>query len=73
MLRSSLFTNCVLRLLSSTNQARSLNHSRSLADYISVTFIDKEGKDHTVQAAVGKNLLEVAHENEIDLEGEIIV
>lgn len=36
---------------------------------ISVTFVDKEGKDHTVAATVGKNLLEVAHDNEIDLEG----
>ncbi|GFR40038.1 hypothetical protein Agub_g576 [Astrephomene gubernaculifera] len=36
---------------------------------ISITYIDKEGKEHTVAAPIGKNLLEVAHENEIDLEG----
>ena len=34
-----------------------------------MTFIDKEGKEHLVNAPIGKNLLEVAHENEIDLEG----
>ncbi len=36
-----------------------------------MTFIDKEEKEHTVQAPIGKHLLEVAHDNEIDLEGEI--
>mmetsp|Transcript_8866 Transcript_8866/g.18936 ORF Transcript_8866/g.18936 Transcript_8866/m.18936 type:complete len:187 (+) Transcript_8866:58-618(+) len=36
---------------------------------ITVTFVDKEGKDHTVKAPIGKNLLEVAHDNEVDLEG----
>lgn len=43
---------------------------RPLPCSISVTFIDKEDKEHTVQAPIGKNLLEVAHDNEIDLEGE---
>ena len=37
---------------------------------ITVTYVDKDGKDHTVLAPIGKNLLELAHENEIDLEGE---
>lgn len=37
---------------------------------ITITYIDKEGKEHTVSAPVGKNLLEIAHDNEIDLEGE---
>ena len=36
---------------------------------VSVTFIDKDGKEHTVAAPIGKSLLEVAHENEIELEG----
>lgn len=76
MIRSSVFSSCILRLVS--NQSTSLQSlsSRSLStttqdDHISVTFIDKEGKDHTVEAATGKNLLEVAHEHEIDLEGDI--
>jgi hypothetical protein len=42
----------------------------AIAYSISVTFIDKQGKEVNVQAPVGKNLLEVAHDNEIDLEGE---
>ncbi|KAF5832066.1 2Fe-2S ferredoxin-type domain-containing protein [Dunaliella salina] len=36
---------------------------------ISVVFVDKDGKDQEVRAPLGKNLLEVAHENEVDLEG----
>lgn len=36
---------------------------------ITVTFVDKNGNDVTVQAPVGKNLLEIAHDNEIELEG----
>ena len=31
--------------------------------------MDKDGKDHTVLAPIGKNLLELAHENDVDLEG----
>jgi len=34
-----------------------------------VTFVDKDGSEHTVAATVGKSLLEVAHAYEIDLEG----
>lgn len=38
---------------------------------ISVTFKDeKDGTSKTVKAPLGKSLLEVAHENDIDLEGE---
>ncbi|KAG2431315.1 hypothetical protein HYH02_013445 [Chlamydomonas schloesseri] len=36
---------------------------------VNITYIDKEGKEHTVAAPIGKSLLEVAHDNEIDLEG----
>lgn len=31
---------------------------------------EKDGTSHTVQAPIGKSLLEVAHDNEIELEGE---
>eukprot|EP00238_Polyblepharides_amylifera_P003451 CAMPEP_0196572282 /NCGR_PEP_ID=MMETSP1081-20130531/2366_1 /TAXON_ID=36882 /ORGANISM="Pyramimonas amylifera, Strain CCMP720" /LENGTH=164 /DNA_ID=CAMNT_0041889555 /DNA_START=269 /DNA_END=763 /DNA_ORIENTATION=+ len=37
---------------------------------ISVTFIEADGvTEKTVQAPIGQNLLEVAHDNEIELEG----
>ncbi|CAG9463125.1 unnamed protein product [Pedinophyceae sp. YPF-701] len=36
---------------------------------ISVTFITRDGTEETVQAPIGENLLEVAHANDIELEG----
>jgi ferredoxin len=41
----------------------------STTDTITVTFVDKDGNDVVVQAPLGKSLLEVAHDNEIELEG----
>jgi hypothetical protein len=38
---------------------------------IAVTFVsEKDGTETTVRAPVGKHLLEVAHDNDIELEGE---
>lgn len=35
-----------------------------------MTFVcEKDGSEHTVQAPIGKSLLEVAHANDIELEG----
>jgi ferredoxin len=34
-----------------------------------VTFVDKDGREETVSAPLGKSLLEVAHANDIELEG----
>ncbi|BAM81509.1 probable adrenodoxin [Cyanidioschyzon merolae strain 10D] len=39
------------------------------AETISVTFVDREGVRHAVRAPIGSSMLEVAHENHIDLEG----
>lgn len=36
---------------------------------MNVTFVDKDGERITVRAPVGENLLEVAHANNVDLEG----
>lgn len=36
---------------------------------IRLTFIDRDGQSHQVLAPPGKSLLEIAHANEIDLEG----
>ncbi|KAI5842941.1 2Fe-2S ferredoxin-type domain-containing protein [Morchella snyderi] len=34
-----------------------------------VTFIDKEGKNHTYEVAAGDNLLDIAQENDLEMEG----
>lgn len=40
------------------------------AETISVTFVsEKDGSETTVKAPIGKHLLEVAHDNDIELEG----
>lgn len=36
---------------------------------ISVTFIDRDGTEFSVQASVGEDMLSVAHRKDIDLEG----
>eukprot|EP00803_Ostreobium_quekettii_P001649 evm.model.scf_49.12 EVM.evm.TU.scf_49.12 scf_49:125832-127822(-) len=39
------------------------------APTIGVTFVERDGKERTVRAKIGENLLELAHRKEIDLEG----
>lgn len=36
---------------------------------VTVTFVDKDGAEQTVAGAVGKSVLEVAHANDVELEG----
>ncbi|KAJ1635347.1 2Fe-2S ferredoxin-type domain-containing protein [Pavlovales sp. CCMP2436] len=43
--------------------------SRALSGKVPITFVDKDGSVILVQASEGKSLLEVAHENDIELEG----
>ena len=40
------------------------------AEKILVVFVDKDGDEYEIQAPVGKNLLEIAHMNDIELEGK---
>ena len=40
-----------------------------LGPLISLTFQDGDGELHAVSAAIGKTLLDVAHENDVELEG----
>eukprot|EP01054_Gregarina_sp_Poly1_P008366 Gregarina_sp_Poly_1__8365@NODE_48_length_17742_cov_51_152532_g42_i0_p12_GENE_NODE_48_length_17742_cov_51_152532_g42_i0NODE_48_length_17742_cov_51_152532_g42_i0_p12_ORF_typecomplete_len119_score8_79_NODE_48_length_17742_cov_51_152532_g42_i042764632 len=42
---------------------------RQNAESFNITFIDKEGKEKPVKAWHGENVLEIAHENEIEVEG----
>jgi 2Fe-2S ferredoxin len=43
--------------------------ARALSAKVPITFVDKDGTEIPVEATVGKSLLEVAHENDIELEG----
>ncbi len=37
---------------------------------VSITFIDPDGEEKVVDAEIGKHLLDVAHDNNIELEGK---
>mmetsp|Transcript_13892 Transcript_13892/g.28154 ORF Transcript_13892/g.28154 Transcript_13892/m.28154 type:complete len:161 (-) Transcript_13892:297-779(-) len=43
--------------------------SFSSKETVTITYIDASGDEHPVQAEVGKHLLDVAHDNNIELEG----
>lgn len=36
-----------------------------------VTFIDKDGKKHTYEVSEGDNLLDIAQENDLEMEGTL--
>ena len=38
-------------------------------DTVSITFVDRDGDEETVEAQIGCNLLEIAHDNDVELEG----
>lgn len=41
----------------------------STTDTVQITYIDSLGNEKTVNAPIGKNLLDIAHDNNIELEG----
>lgn len=38
---------------------------------INVTFVDKDGEETLIKVPVGMSMLEAAHENDIELEGDL--
>lgn len=40
-----------------------------LAETVPITYIETDGTERTVDAEIGKNLLDVAHDNNVELEG----
>lgn len=36
---------------------------------VQITYIDQGGKEHSVNADIGKSLMDIAHDNNIELEG----
>eukprot|EP00946_MAST-07B_sp_MAST-7B-sp1_P000499 g499.t1 len=47
----------------------STTRARSMPGPITVTFVEPDGEEYEVEAAVGDNMLDVAHDNDIELEG----
>ncbi|KAL3937133.1 MAG: hypothetical protein SGBAC_007688 [Bacillariaceae sp.] len=49
---------------------RTYSRSFKLAkDTVSITYVDPDGEETTVDAEIGQNLLHVAHDNDVELEG----
>ena len=44
----------------------------SSKETVTITFADQSGLEHPVQAEVGRHLLDVAHTNNIELEGILL-
>eukprot|EP01082_Thalassiosira_pseudonana_P011620 g10573.t1 g10573 contig4:2129344-2130038(-) len=58
---------CSVPLSQHTNRHNLVCHFS--AETVTITYVDPDGEEHPVKAEVGKNLLDVAHENNIELEG----
>ena len=39
------------------------------ADFVTMTYVEPDGTEKQVKAEIGKNLLDVAHDNDVELEG----
>lgn len=62
---TNLFLNqSILRSTISTRRLFSSNGT------VQITYIDQGGKEHSVNAEVGKSLMDIAHDNNIELEGK---
>lgn len=44
----------------------------SLAKTVKITYVDPLGDEKTVDAEIGQNLLHVAHDNDVELEGALV-
>ena len=40
------------------------------AETVPITYVEADGTEKTVQAELGKNLLDTAHDNNVELEGK---
>lgn len=44
-------------------------NSMMMADTVKITYVDPDGTSKTVDAEIGQTLMQVAHDNDIELEG----
>jgi ferredoxin len=52
-----------------TSESVNNDEDVSKVETVSITFVESDGTEKTVPAEVGKHLLDVAHDNRVDLEG----
>ena len=52
---------------------RSFHSGLAPANTVRITYVDPDGDETTVDADIGQNLLHVAHDNDIELEGMLFI
>ena len=57
------------RRSSATSESSSKDETETKKNTIKVTFTEKTGEEITVNAEIGKSLMEAAHDNDVELEG----
>ena len=57
------------RSSSATSESSSKDETETKKNTIKVTFTEKTGEEITVNAEIGKSLMEAAHDNDVELEG----
>jgi len=53
------------------NIVRSFSSSKD--NTVTITYVDPDGEEHPVKAEIGKHLLDIAHDNNIELEGMYVL
>mmetsp|Transcript_11565 Transcript_11565/g.18988 ORF Transcript_11565/g.18988 Transcript_11565/m.18988 type:complete len:159 (-) Transcript_11565:214-690(-) len=57
------------RYVQNIQNNRSTTRAFSSKETVTITYCDPDGTEHPVEAEIGKHLLDVAHDNNIELEG----
>ena len=55
-----------------TNNATTTPLPSTVKETVKITFIEANGTEKIVEAEIGKNLMEIAHEHNVELEGTVI-
>jgi ferredoxin-2, mitochondrial len=62
-------TPILISMMSTTIEPTTSEDDTSKVKTVPITFVEADGKEKTVPAELGKNLLDVAHDHHVDLEG----
>ena len=44
-----------------------------MVESVKITYVEADGTEKEVQAEIGKNLMQVAHDNNVELEGNAVL
>ncbi|GMY38779.1 adrenodoxin-like protein 2, mitochondrial [Fagus crenata] len=67
--KTKVFGGAIQHHFSTTTTGNASEEGSETKEAISVTFVDKDGEEQHIKVPIGMSMLEVAHENDIELEG----